>query len=70
MQARGRRLGHPPAILSPRAGTRYYTGTAGPKQAGIVLRASLAPDAKIVYWFADDRFIGASDAGRLRRLAA
>ena len=55
--------GTPPAILSPRAGTRYYTGTAGPKQAGIVLRASLAPDAKIVYWFADDRFIGASDAG-------
>ena len=55
--------GTPPAILSPRASTRYYTGTAGPKQAGIVLRASLAPDAKIVYWFADDRFIGASDAG-------
>ena len=55
--------GTPPAILSPRAGTRYYTGTAGPKQAGIVLRASLAPDAKIVYWFADDRFIGASGAG-------
>lgn len=55
--------GIPPAILSPRAGTRYYTGTAGPKQAGIVLKASLAPDARLVYWFAGDRFIGAAKAG-------
>jgi len=34
--------GTPPAILSPRAGTRYYTGTAGPKQAGIVLTSGPA----------------------------
>ena len=55
--------GTPPDILSPRAGTRYYTGTAGLKQAGIVLKASLAPDARLVYWFAGDRFIGAAKAG-------
>lgn len=56
--------GKPPVILSPRTDTRYYTGTAGPRMARIVLKASLAPDAKLVYWFSDDRFIGAAKAGK------
>ena len=63
MQARGRRLGHPARHPEPARWHALLHGHGGPKQAGIVLRASLAPDAKIVYWFADDRFIGASDAG-------
>lgn len=53
-----------PRVLSPRAGTRYYTGATDRQHADIVLRASTPPDAKLVYWFADGRFVAAGPSGR------
>lgn len=56
--------GAAPVIVSPRAGTVYYAGTAtgkrGQKRAGMMLEAGTEPDVRILYWFADGAFIGAS----------
>ena len=56
--------GNAPKILSPRANTRYFTTGSDTPHAQILLRASTPPDATLVYWFADDRFIDVTPSGK------
>ena len=56
--------GNAPKILSPRANTRYFTTGSDTPYAQILLRASTPPDATLVYWFADDRFIDVTPSGK------
>lgn len=56
--------GKPPAVVSPRAGADYFTGTAGPDRAVVILEAGTEPDAEVVYWFEGSRFIAAAPSGK------
>lgn len=55
--------GRAPAIVSPRSGADYFTGTAGIDRAVVILEAGTEPDAEVVYWFEGSRFLGASASG-------
>ncbi|MBI3547596.1 MAG: penicillin-binding protein 1C [Elusimicrobia bacterium] len=50
--------GLPPAIVSPRPGVEYPVRSAAPGK--IPLSATADADARRLYWFVDDRFVGAT----------
>ena len=57
-------VGAAPVIVSPRAGTVYFAGTADRQFARMTLEAGTEPDVRVVYWFADGSFVGAVKAGK------
>lgn len=52
-----------PIILRPHEGIDYFTGTAQKKKACILLEASTSSQSHFLYWFANDRFLGATPVG-------
>jgi len=55
--------GRPPSIVSPREGAVLYAvGSAG--TARTLLRAGTDPDAKFVYWYSGNTFLGVSPTGK------
>jgi penicillin-binding protein 1C len=54
-------LGPPPRILSPQSALTYYIQSDAPEQNRLQLEASAAPGTRRIHWFADRRYLGASD---------
>jgi penicillin-binding protein 1C len=52
-----------PAIISPRTGAVYQLRPAAGTSHALSLNATAAGDVKMLYWFADGGFVGASPAG-------
>ncbi|MDO5531785.1 penicillin-binding protein 1C [Sutterella sp.] len=59
----GRTGGRPPAIVSPRSGVVLYTAPDA-ATARTVLSAGTDPDAKLVYWYAGNAFLGVTEPRR------
>lgn len=55
--------GRPPAIVSPREGAVLYA-VGNAEAARTLLRAGTDPDAKFVYWYSGNTFIGVSPTGK------
>lgn len=56
--------GRPPSIITPREGVIYQRRLSDPVRNGIPLEASLDADARAVFWFVQDAFIGRSLPGK------
>jgi penicillin-binding protein 1C len=54
----------PPQILSPREGVIYTIRSSDPSKRTISLEAILDADARKIFWFMDDRFLGSVAQGR------
>lgn len=50
--------GRPPRIITPKEGVVYQRRLSDPERSGIPLVASVDADARAVFWFVKDRFIG------------
>lgn len=61
--AGGEPIGAPPAIVSPLRGTAYVLRLSKPDAARIAFNAVADADARTVYWFVDDSFVGATSPG-------
>ena len=55
--------GQPPRIIVPKEGLVYQRRLSDPARSAIPLTASADADARILYWFADGRFLGRSTPG-------
>ncbi|HIU17717.1 MAG TPA: penicillin-binding protein 1C [Candidatus Avidesulfovibrio excrementigallinarum] len=56
--------GRPPFIITPREGVIYQRRLSEPDRNGIPLKAGLEADARAVFWFVKDTFIGKSEPGK------
>ena len=57
-------LGDAPRIQSPLRATRYVLRLSRPQESAIELRATVDADVRRVFWFADDRYIATTGAGK------
>ena len=55
--------GSPPRMISPREGVVYQRSLSAPGRNGIPLKAGADADARAVFWFEKERFIGRSAPG-------
>ena len=55
--------GTPPRVISPKEGVIYQRRLSSPKTTGIALTASADADARAVFWFVKERFIGRAAPG-------
>ena len=55
--------GAPPRVISPKEGVIYQRRLSSPKTTGIALTASADADARAVFWFVKERFIGRAAPG-------
>jgi len=57
-------LGNPPRITSPLRGVSYTLRLSRPEEQAISLQATVDAGAAQVYWFADEKYLGAAPRGR------
>jgi penicillin-binding protein 1C len=55
--------GDPPTIASPLRGTAYVLRLSQPEASRIAFNASAEADARTIYWFVDEAFVGTSQPG-------
>ncbi|MDR3527791.1 MAG: hypothetical protein P4L57_10965, partial [Rhizomicrobium sp.] len=59
----GERDGDPPLIVSPVRGAAYVMRLSRPDASRIAFTASADADARLIYWFVDDAFVGSGAPG-------